>query len=125
MPLGFLKKEGEDGEASEVMEDDFVELDANMSENDSKVVIRAETLREYDDAEKVQEHLRNDHIVWVNIGPLKETDMTNLKRAVKKLKKTVKSIDGDMAGVDEEWIVVCPRYAEIKRSEETQDAGGQ
>lgn len=124
MPLGFLKKEGEDSNA-EIVDDDFVELDANMSENDSKVVIKAETLKEYDDVEKVQEHLRNDHIVWVNIGPLKETDMTNLKRAVKKLKKTVKSIDGDMAGVDEEWIVVCPRYAEIQRSEETQEAGGQ
>lgn len=124
MPLGFLKKEGEDKNA-EVVDDDFVELDANMSENDSKVVIKAETLKEYDDVEKVQEHLRNDHIVWVNIGPLKETDMTNLKRAVKKLKKTVKSIDGDMAGVDEEWIVVCPRYAEIQRSEETQEAGSQ
>ena len=124
MPLGFLKKEGEDSNA-EIVDDDFVELDANMSENDSKVVIKAETLKEYDDVEKVQDHLRNDHIVWVNIGPLKETDMTNLKRAVKKLKKTVKSIDGDMAGVDEEWIVVCPRYAEIQRSEETQEAGGQ
>lgn len=124
MPLGFLKKEGEDNNA-EVVDDDFVELDANMSENDSKVIIKAETLKEYDDVEKVQEHLRNDHIVWVNIGPLKETDMTNLKRAVKKLKKTVKSIDGDMAGVDEEWIVVCPRYAEIQRSEETQEAGSQ
>ncbi|MFB6192931.1 MAG: cell division protein SepF [Candidatus Nanohaloarchaea archaeon] len=120
MALGFLKKEGDND--TEVMSDDFVELDANMSENDSKVVIRAETLKEYDDAEKVQEHLRNDHIVWVNIAPLKETDMTNLKRAVKKLKKTVKSIDGDMAGVDEEWIVVCPSYAEIQRSEETQKA---
>ncbi|WEL23428.1 cell division protein SepF [Candidatus Nanohalovita haloferacivicina] len=124
MPLGFLKKEGEN-EDTEIMSEDFVELDANMSENNSKVVIKAETLKEYDDAEKVQEHLRNDHIVWVNIAPLKETDMTNLKRAVKKLKKTVKSIDGDMAGVDEHWIVVCPNYAEIQRSEETQQAGGQ
>jgi len=25
-------------------------------------------------------------------------------------------VDGDMAGVDEEWIVVCPEYATIERS---------
>lgn len=122
MPLGFLKKK-EDGETEEsVVSDDFVELDANMTDNNSKVVIRAETLNEYEDAEAVQQHLRNDHIVWVNIAPLKEKDMTNLKRAVKKLKKTVKAVEGDMAGVDEHWIVVCPGYAEIKRSKETGDA---
>jgi len=44
--------------------------------------------------------------------------MADLKRAVKRLKKTVKSIDGDMAGVDEEWIVTCPEYAQIARSSE-------
>jgi SepF-like predicted cell division protein (DUF552 family) len=116
MPLGFLGGKQENEEGEEVIEDDFVELDAKMSEKDKKVVIRAETLQEFDDVEKVQQHLRDNHIVWVNIKPLKERDMTNLKRAVKRLKKTVKSIDGDMAGVDEEWIVVCPSYAEIERT---------
>ncbi len=118
MPLGFLGGDAETDDGDEIVEDDFVELDAKMSEKDRKVVIRAETLQEFDDVENVQEHLRNDHIVWVNITPLKERDMTNLKRAVKRLKKTVKSIDGDMAGVDEEWIVVCPSYAEIARSDD-------
>lgn len=113
MPLGFLNN---DDDEEEILNDDFVELDARMTEKDEKVVIRAVTLNEFEDSEEVQEHLRNDHIVWVNIKPLKEKDMTSLKRAVKRLKKTVKAIDGDMAGVDEEWIVACPGYAKIARS---------
>lgn len=122
MPFDFLKKDGDNNDDSqELVDDDFVELDAKMTDGNKKVVIRAETLQEFDDIEKVQEHLRNDHVVWINIGPLKGKDMTNLKRAVNRLKKTIKAIDGDMAGVDESWIVACPSYAEIARS--TKESG--
>ena len=114
MGLGFLNSD--ESKTEDVVEDDFVELDAEMSESEEKVVIRAETLKEFNDVEKVQEHLRNDHVVWINIQPLKNREMADLKRAVKRLKKTVASIDGDMAGVDEEWIVACPDYATIHRS---------
>jgi SepF-like predicted cell division protein (DUF552 family) len=116
MPFDFLKKNESSDSNDQVIEDDFVELDAEMKKGNKKVVIRAETLQEFDDIENVQEHLRNDHVVWINIGPLKNKDMTNLKRAVNRLKKTIKAIDGDMAGVDENWIVACPSYAEIARS---------
>jgi SepF-like predicted cell division protein (DUF552 family) len=118
MALGFLKKDGEDSEDNEMIEDEFVELDAEVSEREQKVVVRAQTLKEFDDVEKVQEHLRNDHIVWVNIKPLKDRDMSKLKRAVKRLKKTVKAVDGDVAGVDEDWVVVTPSYAKIERTSE-------
>ncbi|MBY6294191.1 DUF552 domain-containing protein [Nanohaloarchaea archaeon] len=117
MPFDFLRGEGENDDSSDnSVGDDFVELDAEVENRDEKVVIRAETLQELDDIEEVQEHLRNDHIVWVNIGPLKNRDMADLKRAIKRLKKTIRAIDGDMAGVDESYILTCPEYAEIARS---------
>ncbi len=121
MGLDFLKSSNEETTSENVIEDDFVELDAQTSERDEKVVIRAATLKEFGDVEEVQEHLRNKHIVWVNIQPLKNKDMADLKRAVKRLKKTVSAVDGDMAGVDEEWIVACPGYATIHRSGEEFD----
>lgn len=120
MALDFLKSENSGND--EIVDDDFVELDAEMSEEDEKVVIRAETLSEFKDVEKVQKHLRENHIVWVNIKPLKNRDMTDLKRSVKRLKKTVKAVDGDMAGVDEDWIVACPEYATIARTSEKVDS---
>ena len=120
MALGFLNKKEQDDE-EEIIEDDFVELDAEMTEETQKVVVRAETLREFDDVETVQEQLRNKRIIWVNIKPLKQKDMSKLKRAVKRLKKTVRSVDGDIAGVDEDWIVVTPNYAEIERTSENID----
>ncbi|NMI88916.1 DUF552 domain-containing protein [Nanohaloarchaea archaeon] len=117
MPFDFLRGEGENDDSSDnSVGDDFVELDAEVENRDEKVVIRAETLQELDHIEEVQEHLRNDHIVWVNIGPLKNRDMADLKRAIKRLKKTIRAINGDMAGVDESYILTCPEYAEIARS---------
>lgn len=113
MPLDFLKSKDNE---EDVVEDDFVELDAEMSEGEDDVVIRAVTLEEFGDVEEAQKHLRDDHIVWINISPIKDRDMTDLKRAVKRLKKTVRNIDGDMAGVDEDWIVACPSYATIARN---------
>lgn len=113
MGLGFLNKSGEDDE--DLVEDDFVELDAKAEKEDQEVIVRAETLQELEDVEAVQEHLRNGHIVWVKIQPLKARDMTKLKRGVKRIKKTVRAVNGDIAGVDEDWIVVTPEYARIER----------
>ena len=120
MPFDFLKSENQNTSSSEnVIEDDFVELDAQTVEEDRKVVVKAKTLKEYDDVEAVQRELRDESIVWVNIKPLRNKEMADLKRAVNRLKKTVKAVNGDMAGVDEDWIVVCPEYAKIERSAET------
>ena len=117
MGLGFLNKNNGDGSSSEdVVEEDFVELDAKPADEQQEVVVRAETMQELEDVETVQDHLRNNHIVWVNIQPLKSRDMSQLKRAVKRLKKTVRSVDGDIAGVDEDWIVVTPEFATIERT---------
>lgn len=120
MALGFLNNKNKDEGTMD--DEDFVELDASANQEEQKVSVRAETLREFDDTESVQDHLRNGEIVWVNIQPLKNKDMNKLKRAVKRLKKTVSAVDGDIAGVDEQWIVLTPEYATIKRSKEIEEA---
>ena len=117
MPLDFLKggNKKKNSEKS-VSNEDFVELDASQSTGDEDVTVRAVTLKEFDDIEQIQEYLRDENIIWINIKPLKDRDMTKLKRAINRLKKTIKAIDGDMAGVDEEWIVATPGFARIART---------
>lgn len=97
-------------------EDEYVELDEVSADDGSdKVKIRVATLNEYGDVETVQDMLREGNIVWVKIRPLKEKDMTDLKRAIDRIKKTVRSIDGDVAGIDEDWLIATPPYAHIHR----------
>lgn len=121
MALDFLKSDEQEEDAPDTSE--FVELDAEPSDAENRdVTIRAETLTELDDVDMAQKHLRNGDIVWVNIKQLRGRDMSNLKRAVKRLRKTVQSVDGDMAGVDEDWIIASPSYANIARSDDGEKA---
>ena len=51
----------------------------------------------------------------VNIKPLKDKDLVELKRAINKLKKTCDAIDGDIAGFGDNWIAAVPNFAQIHR----------
>lgn len=94
-------------------EDEYLEISSN--EEKKKIKIRIATLNEFGDVEGVQNLLREGDIVWVKIKPLKDKDMTDLRRAIERLKRTVQAIHGDIAGVDQDWIVACPGFAHIHR----------
>ncbi|MBI5872296.1 cell division protein SepF [archaeon] len=53
----------------------------------------------------------------INVKPLKDRDVIELKRAVNKLKKTCEAISGDIAGFGDEWIVATPNFAQIWRAQ--------
>jgi SepF-like predicted cell division protein (DUF552 family) len=55
-------------------------------------------------------------IALINIRPLKEKDLVELKRAINKLKKTCDAIAGDIAGFGEDYIVATPEFASVFRS---------
>ena len=51
----------------------------------------------------------------INIKPLKDQDLVELKRAINKLKKTADAVEGDIAGFGEDWLCICPSFAKIHR----------
>jgi len=55
-------------------------------------------------------------IALINIKPLKDKDLVELKRSINKLKKTCDAIKGDIAGFGDDYIVVTPSFARIYRS---------
>jgi len=61
--------------------------------------------------------LRNGStIALINIAPLKNKDIVELKRAVNKLKKTCDALEGDLAGFGEDYIVATPEFAYVQRN---------
>src|SRR3990172_1046013 len=85
---------------------DFIELDTTEVETPSgKVPIRVASLEDFSDSDKIQKMLREGAIVLAKIKKLREKDMSELKRAIDKLRKTCVAVNGDIAGIDEEWIV--------------------
>ncbi len=99
-------------------DDEYLELDASSGEKPSKdVIIRPFDIEEFSDIKPILDVLREgDTIALINISPLKEKDLVELKRAINKLKKTCDAIDGDVAGFGDEYIVASPSFARVHRS---------
>jgi len=85
-------------------------------------MIRPFVIENFDDIKPALDSLREGYtIALVNIKPIKDKDIIELKRAVNKLKKTCDAIEGDIAGFGEDWIVVAPNFAQIYRNKQTEE----
>ena len=80
-------------------------------------MIRPFVIENFDDIKPALDSLREGYtIALVNIKPIKDKDIIELKRAVNKLKKTCDAIEGDIAGFGEDWIVATPSFAQVHRT---------
>jgi SepF-like predicted cell division protein (DUF552 family) len=103
----------------EIKEEELLELSENAEKGKVQAVpIEVIQLEDYTNAEEVQKSVREGRIVFVKIKKLKEKDMSDLKRAIERIRKTCTAVDGDIAGVDENYIVVAPSYAKVIREQE-------
>ena len=110
----------------------YVELgNENSPDKRSKLVVRPFAIEEFEQIKPILDALREGHtIALINIKPLKDKDLVELKRAINKLKKTCDAIEGDIAGFGENWIAAVPNFACIYRGpkaskEEKNPAGMQ
>ena len=94
---------------------DFVELESKSFDEKTDVNVRVETLKDLMDTDRIQYLLREGNIVFLNIDSLRRRDLSELKRSVEKLKKTIAAMDGDIIGVDEGFLILTPRFARIHR----------
>jgi len=101
-------------------EEGYVELDTEAEKAPSKVIVRPFVLHDFEGVKPILDSLREGKtIALVNMRPLKDKDLIELKRAINKLKKTTDAIDGEIAGFGEDFVVVTPSFAQIYRSKET------
>ncbi len=103
------------------IEDEYVEIDTSISEEATpKVTVRTFIIDDFSDVKPILDSLRAAYtIALINIKPLKDKDLVELKRAINKLKKTCDAIDGDIAGFGDDYIVATPSFAKIHRTKET------
>ncbi len=112
---------GSKQQPSDEFNDDYVEINSKPVDRSgkAKVVVRNFVVEDFADIKPALDALREGYTVaLINIKPLKDKDLVELKRAVSKLKKTCDTIEGDIAGFGEDWIVVCPSFATIYRGVE-------
>lgn len=97
--------------------EEFVELDESAMNEETKVGVRIEALRDFLDTERVQQLVRNGNVVFLRIKELRNKDITELKRSVEKLKKTCLAMNGDIAGIDEDFLILTPKFARVYRGQ--------
>jgi SepF-like predicted cell division protein (DUF552 family) len=107
------------GSESNVFEDaekDYVEV-GDRGEDKPQITVRTFVLEDFSDIKAVLDVLRDGYTIpIINIRPIKEKDLIELKRAINKLKKTTDAIGGDIAGVGDDYIVCTPSVARIYRT---------
>ena len=115
----FVKKKEDD--IDEGGEQEYVEIDTEeVKDKTSKVIVRPFVMEDFSDIKGVLDAMREGYtIALINIKPLKDKDLVELKRAINKLKKTCDAIDGDIAGFGDDYVVVTPSFAQIHRSKTT------
>lgn len=117
-----LKKESYDDDFQDA-EDEYLELNTSAeSKSSNKVVVRPFVIDDFSDVKPILDILREGNTVCLlNIRPLREKDIVELKRAINKIKKTVEAITGDIAGFGEDYIIVVPNFAQIYRNSATDE----
>jgi SepF-like predicted cell division protein (DUF552 family) len=96
-------------------EEEFVEIDPSAIAEEKVINVRVEKLQDFVDADRIQQLVREGNVVFVKIKDLRSKDISELKRAVERLKKTCMAMNGDIIGVDEDFLVLTPQFARIYR----------
>ena len=112
-----FKRFGSDDYDIPVESSDYISVASDFGDSGkAKIVVRPFVLEDFEDMKSIIDTMREGYtIALINIKPLRDRDLIELKRAINKLKKTCDAMEGDIAGFGEDWIAVVPSFAAIHR----------
>jgi len=109
-----------------VSSEEYLEIDLGEATKRNKILIRPFVLKKFDDVNEILNTLREGYtIAMVDIRPLRQKDMIELKRSIAKIKKTVDAMDGEVAGFGENVIIATPSFAEIHKQQKLPEPAKQ
>ena len=97
---------------------DYIEIEEDDIQDDSKNSVEVCNLEKFDNVDEFQEKIRAGKILLINVKGMKNRNIEELKRFVEKIKKTCLAIEGDIAGISEDWLLLCPSKIKIRRNKE-------
>jgi len=94
-----IKKAFSGSITGEPVGDEYLEIDLGQEEKEEKVLVKLFALKNYDEVNEILEALREGYtIAIIDIKVLRQKDSIELKRAISKIKKTIDSLEGNIAG---------------------------
>ena len=109
----FSKTEGQ-----LVTPEDYVEVDVTDAASVAglgKVGIKIDKLADFSDTERILRELRDGSVIFLKIKTLREKDMGELKRSIERLKRTVLAQNGDIVGIEQDWLILTPEFAVVHK----------
>lgn len=88
----------------------------------SKIYFKAMVLRELEDLDIIKNEVKSGNIIVLRVTPLAKKSIEDVKRAVDELSEFVQSVEGDIARLGEERIVVTPSFVRIWRRSAASEA---
>ena len=98
-------------------EEEYVEIDLeSVKPKEEKIMVKPFLLKTSEGVDDILNALREGYsIAVIDIKPLKNKDIVELKRAISKIKKTVEALEGSIAGFGDNMIIATPAFAHIHR----------
>ncbi len=100
--------------------EDYTELD--IEEGESRFVgperyLKVQKLKGFVDIDSAARELSDGNIVILDIKPLAERSMNELKHAIDEMRDICVSMGGDIAGLSEYHLIMTPPKVKIERGE--------
>ncbi|MFQ6068071.1 MAG: cell division protein SepF [Candidatus Bathyarchaeia archaeon] len=87
-----------------------------VAENQSsKIYLKAIPLRKLSDLDLIKREVKSGTILIIKVSPLANKSIEDIKKAINELCEFVKTVDGDIARLGEERIVITPSGVRIWR----------
>lgn len=104
----------EDLKAIFKQDDEYTELEL-VEEEKKQVPIIVDKIENFTCADRIIRNVREGKIVFARIKDIKNMNTEELKRAIQKIKNVCVSIDGDIAAIADEWLIVAPSLAKVSK----------
>jgi uncharacterized protein len=91
------------------------ESQAANQQEEAKTYLKAMPLRDLADLEEVRNQVKAGNIIILKITPLANKNIADVPKAVNELYSFAEEINGDIARLGEERIVICPPKIRIWR----------
>ena len=79
------------------------------------VYLKAITLRDISDIASIKEDIKKHMILILRVTPLAQKDIEQLRKAIEELYNYIQSVNGDIARLGEERVVLTPSSIKIWR----------
>jgi SepF-like predicted cell division protein (DUF552 family) len=81
-----------------------------------RVSVRVENLGGLGDIDRISKLVREGNILFLKTRELQKRDLGQFQTAVQKLKRVCTNFNFDIAGTEEGYLVITPKFAQISRN---------